>query len=331
MIERHVTAIVLNWNNFEDSKKCVDALRNASYSALRIIIVDNDSSDGSRERLGVEFPGVPLIRNSANLGFSRGCNVGIRAALNDAGCRYVLLVNNDCTVARNSVGYAVEAAEEDERIGVVTGKIVDEKGRIWHAGGSISLLRGQSRTRGFREPDVGQFEEVCDTDWASGAMMLIRREVIEKLGPLPEQYFFGVEEWDYSLLVRRCGYRIRYVPKFCGTHPGGGSHDNHDPKFAYNYYRNKLIFQERHLGPLLFKLWLLAFRAYLVVRMRRHIAYLASITYAQPIAERTDEIVFAARSALRDHGKNTLSEATMLQFETMLNEWRAGRSAQEKA
>lgn len=325
----HVAAVVLNWNNFEESKKCVDALLAAGYGALRVVLVDNHSLDGSFERLSSEFPSIAMIRNKENLGFSRGCNVGIHAAMADPACRHILLVNNDCIVAHGSIGHAVAAAQSDDAIGVVTGKIVDEKGRIWHAGGSISLLRGQSQTRGFREMDIGQFDEACDTDWASGAMMLIRREVIEKLGALPEEYFFGVEEWDYSMKVRRSGYRIRYEPKFSGMHPGGGSHDNHDPKFAYNYYRNKLIFQERHLGPVLFRLWLLAFRAYLVVRMRRHIAHLASITYAKPIAERTDEVVFAAWTALRDHGKNTLSESTMLKFETVLDEWRAQRAAKK--
>ncbi len=320
-----VSIVVLTWNNYDATSSCLDALRKIDYSPYEVVLVDNGSSDGSYERLKEAYPEACSLQNRENLGFSRGCNVGIRHAMADAACKYILLVNNDCTVGPVSIGRAVAVAEADHKIGVVTGKIVDEKGRIWHAGGTISLLRGQSRTRGFREPDAGQFEEACDTEWASGAMMLIRREVIERLGPLPEQYFFGVEEWDYSLSVQRGGYRIRYVPEFAGMHPGGGSHDNHDPKFAYNYYRNKLLFQERHLGRLLFKVWLVAFRAYLAIKMRRHIAYLASITYAEPKAERVDEVVFAAQSALRDHGKNALSEATMLQFDAALQEWRAQR------
>ena len=322
-----VSAIVLNWNNFEDSRNCIHALQRSEYPALRIIVIDNHSSDGSFEKLREAFPDLTLIRNEENLGFSRGCNVGIRAALSSADCRYVLLVNNDCVLPPGSIPSAVQAAQGDASIGVVTGKIVDELGRIWHAGGAISLLRGQSRTRGFRQKDVGQFDTPCDTGWASGAMMLIRRQVLERVGALPEEYFFGVEEWDYSLAVLKAGYRIRYVPEFNGVHPGGGSHDNHDPKFAYNYYRNKLIFQERHLGRALFLLWLLPFRLYLRFKMRGHIAYLASITYANPADSPVDEVVFAARSALRDHGKNSLCEATMLDFEKSLRESREGKSA----
>jgi GT2 family glycosyltransferase len=322
-----VAAVVLNWNNFEDSLSCIENLRASDYPALKTYLVDNNSTDDSIRRLEARFPDVVILRNKENLGFSRGCNVGVRAAMQDAGCLYVLLVNNDCSVSARSISEAVCAAESDANIGIVTGKILDEGGRIWHAGGRISLWRGQAKARGFREKDVGQFNEPCDTEWASGAMMLIRREVIEKVGCLPEQYFFGVEEWDYSLQVGRAGYRIRYVPEFQGMHPGGGSHDNHDPKFAYNYYRNKLLFQERHLGRYLFRVWLLPFRIYLTFKMRRHISYLASITYADPSDSPVDEVVFAAWTALRDHGKNSLSESTMLEFENVLGERRARTAA----
>jgi GT2 family glycosyltransferase len=322
-----VAAVVLNWNNFEDSLSCIEKLRASDYPALKMYLVDNNSTDDSIRRLEARFPDVVILRNKENLGFSRGCNVGVRAAMQDAACRYVLLVNNDCSVSARSISEAVCAAESDANIGIVTGKILDERGRIWHAGGRISLWRGQAKVRGFREKDVGQFNEPCDTEWASGAMMLIRREVIEKVGCLPEQYFFGVEEWDYSLQVGRAGYRIRYVSEFQGMHPGGGSHDNHDPKFAYNYYRNKLLFQERHLGRYLFRVWLLPFRMYLTFKMRRHISYLASITYADPSDSPVDEVVFAAWTALRDHGKNSLSESTMLEFENVLGERRARTAA----
>jgi hypothetical protein len=320
-----VTAVVLNWNNYDDSRRCLDALLSSGYANLRIIVVDNASTDGSHDRLLASYPQLEHRRNDKNLGFSRGCNAGIREALKEDACAFVLLVNNDCQVAHGSIESAVAAAESDGGIGVVTAKILDEKGRIWHAGGTISLMRGQSRTRGFREMDIGQFQEACDTEWASGALMLITRAVLERVGLLPEQYFFGVEEWDFSLSVRNAGYRIRYVPAFWGIHPGGGSHDNHDPKFAYNYYRNKLIFQEKHLGPALFRLWLLAFRVYLRVKMRRHIKYLASITYADPSMSPVEDVVFAAQCALEDHGSGPLDEHTMLHFERTMAQRRASK------
>jgi len=307
-----VVAVVLNWNNFEHTQGCLAALAASAYPNLGIILVDNQSTDGSAERLHAAFPEWPLVRNAANLGFSRGCNVGIRAALEDPACAYVLLVNNDCTVAPGAIGPAVAAAEAEPAVGVVTGKVDDEQGLIWHAGGTISLLRGQAIARGYREKDHGQYDTPCDTRWATGAMMLVRRAVLESVGALPEEYFFGVEEWDYSLQVVRGGWRIRYLPAFTGVHPGGGSHDNHDPKFAYNYYRNKLVFQEKYLGRALFTVWLAFFRVYLAVRLRPHIRRLASP--GSPV----DDVVFAARTALRDHRKNALSEETMLAFDRML-------------
>lgn len=325
--EAEVVAVVLNWNNFDDSDACIRSLLAVTYPRLRIVLVDNRSTDGSFARLKESHPTIQFVANTENLGFSRGCNNGIRAALSGGSCEYVLLINNDCEIDAGALEPAVAEMQAHPDVGVVTAKIVDERGRIWHAGGTISLLRGQSYARGFREPDVGQFETVCDTEWASGALMLVRREVLERVGLLPEEYFFGVEEWDYSLQVLGKGYRVRYVPRFRGMHPGGGSHDNHDPKFAYNYYRNKLIFQERHLGRLLFKLWLLPFLLYLKFKMRRHISYLASITYANPSQSPVDEVVFAAWMAVRDHGTGELNEGTMLRFQSVLEDWRKQRAS----
>ncbi len=327
----HVAAIVLNWNHFEATRACVEALRRCDYPNLHIVVADNGSTDDSARRIEEAFPVVTVLRNGENLGYSRGCNAGIRFSMADPQCRYLLVLNNDCIVAPGSIRSAVEAAESDSSIAIVAAKIVDGAGCIWHAGGTISLLRGQATARGFREPDAGQYDAPCDTEWASGAMMLLRREAVEKAGALPEEYFFGVEEWDYSLHVRRCGWRIRYAPGFAGVHPGSGSHHNHDPKFAYNYYRNKLLFQERHLGALPFALWLIVFRLYVAVRMRPHVAKLGRALYGNSGPGEVDELVFAAKSALRDHGKGALSEATMLAFDRALRERRERMATASRA
>src|SRR5437763_7318693 len=112
-----IYVVVLNWNNYADTQKCLESLRTATYSNLRIIVVDNGSIDGSGQRLAREYPEWPVILNDSNLGFSRGCNVGIRAALEDETCAYVLLLNNDATATPSFLEKAVEAAEADRRVG----------------------------------------------------------------------------------------------------------------------------------------------------------------------------------------------------------------------
>jgi GT2 family glycosyltransferase len=156
-----VYIVVLNWNNYIDTRRCLDSLENSGYPNLRTIVVDNASRDGSAQRLREEFPGLTLLINPANLGFARGCNVGIREALKDRECAYVLLLNNDATISAGGLEKAVRFAENDSQIGVISGKILlsETPDMIWYAGGRIDRWRGQAVVRGFSEIDRGQYEQ----------------------------------------------------------------------------------------------------------------------------------------------------------------------------
>lgn len=315
-----VAVIVLNWNNFRDTAKCVDSVKRSDYRALVPIIVDNASSDGSFDALARDFPGVHFVRNLSNLGFAAGCNSGVRYALEHTDCSYVIIANNDCRLSSASVSAAVREAEADPAIGVVAAKIIfsEESRKVWHAGGTISKWKGQSRARGFGELDSGQYDLAEDTEWASGALMMIRREVLESVGLLCEDYFFGVEEWDFSVTVRAHGWRIRYCPAFVGYHGGDGSHGNAEPRYVYNYYRNKLIFQQKHLAPAAFRIWHFTFRLYVRYFLKSKTRRLAN-RYGYFAGEKwLDEIQFAAETAMRDHGTNRLSEHTLAAFSAIL-------------
>lgn len=316
-----VYVIVLNWKNFVDTRRCLDSLERSAYPDLQIIVVDNSSQDGSAERLQEEFPHLSFLVNSTNVGFARGCNVGIREALKDPECAYVLLLNNDATISPGTLQKAVRFAETDPRIGLISGKIFlsDGSNTIWYAGGHIDRWRGRAVVRGFSEIDRGQYETACEVGFATGALMLIKREVIERVGLLPEEYFFGIEEWDYSLAVRRSGYKLFYVPEFVSYHKSDGSHWNYDPKFVYNSYRNKLIFQEKYLPRGIFRIWKLALAVY-----GKHLAtanwqrLIGKYGFNKDRATPFAEMKFALAQALKDHRKNILSEETTNQFDEQL-------------
>src|SRR4051812_28779275 len=110
-----IAAVVLNWNNYQDSRDCLLSLQQATYPRLRVVLVDNGSSDGSGEQLAAEFPGADFMSNTTNLGFARGCNVGTRHALAH-GADYVLLLNNDTVVTAGFLEPAVATAEADPRV-----------------------------------------------------------------------------------------------------------------------------------------------------------------------------------------------------------------------
>jgi GT2 family glycosyltransferase len=268
MKEIVIYTVILNWENYADTKKCIESFQRIKYNKVKIIVVDNGSLDGSGLRLQEEFPDTIFCFNKQNLGFARGCNVGIKVALADPQCHYVLLLNNDMRVDGGFLEPAIRAAEADPRVGLVTGKVLydDPPNLIWHAGGYIHPIRRQGMTRGFREIDRGQYDQICETHWASGAMMLIKRRVLETVGLLPEEYFFGQEEWDYSVAVRRAAFKILYVPEFKAFHKAGGSYPaGHPVLIVYNSVRNKLIFNQKYLPKPMWHLWRLLYWVYLQV------------------------------------------------------------------
>jgi GT2 family glycosyltransferase len=215
----------------------------------------------------------------------------------------------------------VEKAENDERLGLISGKIIADPvtRRIWYAGGSISFLRGKSIARGFGEVDTGQYDTTQEVGFATGGLMLIRRAVLEKVGLLPEEYFFGQEEWDYSVAVRRAGFKLLYVPACLVYHKGDGSHWNSDPRFVYNGYRQKFIFQQKYLNPVAWRLWFVLFQLYSGFAARRALR-------PQHSAEADFEgIMFALRTAVADHkreGARQMHEQDLFLFQARLKAFR---------
>ena len=324
-----VYVVILHWKHYDYTRAAIESIRANAYTNYQLIVVDNASENGSVEALQQSFPDVRFILNRSNLGFAKGCNVGIRAALDDSQCAYVLLMNNDATILPASLSPAVAAAETDPAIGIVCGKVLSSRPpyTIWYAGGRIDFWRGQVVGRGFGEVDRGQYDAPGETGFATGALMLIKRAVLERVGFLPEQYFFGVEEWDFSATVKRAGFKLYYLPEFLGYHAADGSHWNYDPKFVYNSYRNKLIFQQRHLPRLIFPIWKAAFAFYgkhLARRARQRLISKDLFPLPQPIE--VDQLDFALARAIADHGKNQLSEEVLNSFEVELRR-KFGREA----
>ena len=317
-----VYAVVLNWENFADTTLCLNSLRQSGYENLRTIVVDNCSQDGSADQLREEFPDLTFLSNEFNLGFARGCNVGIREAMKDPDCEYVLLLNNDAVLVPGTLQAGIQLAEGDPTIGAISGKVLSnpDSNAIWYAGGQIDRWRGQAIVRGFGEVDHGQYDLACEVGFVTGALMLIKRNVLGVVGLLPEEYFFGVEEWDYSLRIQRAGYKLYYAPGFKAYHKADGSHWNYDPKFVYNSYRNKLIFQEKYLPPLIFAVWKRAFSVYgkyLARRARQRL--IAAQRFKGADAVQFDDLDFAFARALKDHGRNALSAKALAEFEADLD------------
>ena len=234
-----VFIILVNWNGKEDTAACLRSLKNINYPNYEIILVDNGSTDNSYDYLKTHFPQITLIENKENLGFAGGCNLGIKHALEN-GTEYVLLLNNDTIVKEDFLDKLVTSAEK-EKADLATGKIY-YYGRaeiIWGAGGLISLQRGMGCFFGINQKDCGQFDVKKTVTFISGCMMLIRREVFEKIGILDDTYFMYCEDVDFCLRALEENLKLLYIPTSVIWHKKiAATNINHTPFRFYYFVRN---------------------------------------------------------------------------------------------
>jgi GT2 family glycosyltransferase len=239
--------IVLSWNGREDTVSCLDALAKISEPAVRIVCVDNGSTDGSVEAVRVRHPETHLIENGRNLGFAGGCNVGIRWALAQ-GAEWVVLVNNDAVIAPDTIAAFAAAAEHCPEAGVLAGKLyhADRPDRVWYAGHRFHGWLGYSgRHRGEGHRDRPRYERLAPTGRANGALMAISRAAIERIGMLDEELFAYVEDIDLSVRARAAGFEVVFVPAARAWHRVGAS----SAAAGHNSYygtRNMVVVCERH-------------------------------------------------------------------------------------
>ncbi len=238
-----ITAVVLSWNGREDTLACLESLE-----GVDTVVVDNGSADGSPEAIEERFPDVELIRAGVNLGFAAGCNVGIRRAL-DQGADWVVLVNNDSTVAPDLVDALTAAAARHPDAGALAGKVyvAEPPDVIWYAGGSFEPRVGYSgRVRGSGKPDDGSFDEERDVDWGTGALLAVSRGAIDRVGLLDEELFAYLEDVDWCLRIRDAGLRVVFVPSARSWHRVSASTGGAASTTSLYYHcRNMLAVCER--------------------------------------------------------------------------------------
>jgi GT2 family glycosyltransferase len=300
--------LVLNWNNAAATLDCLAYLQ-GSAPELHAVAIDNGSSDGSADQIAHTYPAVPMVRLPNNEGFARGTNAGLRWVLARGDYDVVVFLNNDALLSTDDLLRAVDMVRNDHSIGLLTGKILRPDGRLWYGGGRLRRWRGGVDHFGSRRQDRGQCDLAADVTFISLAFAVTRRDVIERVGLLAEEYFFGKEEWDYSLRVRKSGYRLRYEPSIGCIHGGEGSHDNSAPEFVYNGYRNKLIFQQHYLPRWAFPVWRMAFVLYARTILPPICVWIRGTKLPLSLLR------FCALEALRDHipGRR-IEEADLLDF-----------------
>jgi hypothetical protein len=216
-----------------------------TYPNFQVVVVDNGSDDGSQEAIRERFTSVTLLENGENLGFAGGNNVGISFAL-QRGADYVLLLNNDTVVDPRCLTLLVDAADGNERIGIVGPTIYyfDEPGLVWSAGGRMDWRRG----RPYLSPPSRDEDEV---DYVTGCAMLVKSEVIRRIGLLDERFFMYFEEVDWCIRAKRVGFEVVHVPEAKVWHKISLEKQFASPRISYYMTRNRLLFLKKAgAGPI---------------------------------------------------------------------------------
>ncbi len=241
---KKVSVVILNFKVKDELLKCLDSVKRSDYDSLEIIVVDNSSGDGLEEELKTSL-NIEFIQTGKNLGYSGGNNVGIKAAIKNH-ADYILVLNPDTLVKKDTISKMVKGLEKYDA-GVVCPKIYFEDGKtIWYAGKDFDKLNVLGKHRGLDQQDKGQFDQEVETE-ANGAAMLVKQEVFEKVGLFDERFFLYLEDSDFSLRVKESGFKIMYIPSAVVIHKNAKSTGLGSSLQDYFITRNRMLFASKYL------------------------------------------------------------------------------------
>ena len=241
--EYELSIITVNYNGLSDTCALIDSI--TFNEDMEVIVVDNGSTENEASILQERYPNVKVIRSGKNLGFAGGNNIGIKAAKG----KYIFLVNNDTVFKEYNPQVLIHRLESSPKIGTVCPKIrfAWENNPIQYAGYTpLSPITIRNRAIGYGEEDKGQYETSHQTPYAHGAAMMFKREIIDKVGLMPECYFLYYEELDWSMMINRTGYEIWYDPACTIYHKESQSTGQNSPLRTYYITRNRLLLVKRN-------------------------------------------------------------------------------------
>lgn len=239
-----VYIVVLHYGDVEDTIRCLESVKKLDKDKfqLRTIIVDNDVENRFTRSLANARDDI-IIRNNKNIGFAGGMNAGIREALKDKDCKYVLVLNNDTVLPRDLISKLL--TEDKDIVGPVIKFKWDGKWK-YDFGGKIDWWTG--RTEHIEKKDPSIIVGMTKVDYVSGCCMLVKREMFEKIGLFDERFFFYFEDTDFCVRVKRAGFTIGVNPATYIEHKLGGSVGRWSNKAIFYNLSSNAIFITKHLG-----------------------------------------------------------------------------------
>lgn len=252
-----VSIIILNWNNLNYTIDFLQSTRVLNYKNYEILVCDmNSDQDPTNEINQLGIPNTRVLKSDKNLGWGPGNNWGMRQAKGE----FFFVVNNDTELTPNLINLLVEPFfnpnySGENQIGVTCPKIkyFDKRELIQYAGFTkINPVTGRNHAIGNHETDNGQYDKEYFTYSAHGCAMMIRKELVDKIGMFPEKFFIYYDEMDFSARVLKSGYHILFQGNATIFHKESVTMGKNSSKKTYFLTRNRILYMRRNSNPLYF-------------------------------------------------------------------------------
>lgn len=261
---KKIYIVLINFNSQENTVDCLNSLSKIKTSGFKLsTIVINNSPERKLKVNEGDYKKIDLkiIYSQENVGFAGGMNIGIDTAMEN-NADYVLIHNNDTYVKDDFLEKLFDFLERNKNVGIVSPKIYFAKGYefhkdryksnelgkvIWYAGGKIDWNNVIGHNMGVDEVDYGEFNKDLEMDFATGCSMLIRTDLIKKVGKFNEKYFLYYEDADLSVRAKKSGFKVCFVSSSVVWHKNAGSAGGSGSQLQ-DYYitRNRLYFGHKY-------------------------------------------------------------------------------------
>jgi len=250
-----VVAITLNYNQNSFTLKCVESILQSNYNNIKLILIDNGSTEENYTELKKILPSNKSInfhRLNDNKGYVGGINYGLKQTAN-FDPEYILIMNNDTILDKNAINELVKTCKKFNNKAIISGKVYDydEPRKFQDIGYTFSNRASLEFNRvGCDEIDSGQYDEIFERDLLDDVFWLFPSKLYKEIGGYSSYFWFNAEQADFALNAKEKGYKLIYTPKAKLWHKGsvsvGGR--NRNPKLAYWHTQSTLIFRYRHLS-----------------------------------------------------------------------------------
>ena len=233
-----VSVIIVNYNGKKFLEKCLESLCKVNYENFEIIVVDNNSTDGSIELVTKNYPSIILLKLNSNKGFAEPNNIGSKIATG----KYLLFLNNDTIVTPSFISEMVSVIENDNKIAICQSLLLKPDQSIDSSGDFIDHL-------GVVYNSTKKTDDIREISSARGASMLVRKNIFDILEGFDEKFYVSFEDVDLGWRAWMIGYKVVLTPKSIVYHVGGQTIKSKKSEIAFHGFKNQLTMKITNFEP----------------------------------------------------------------------------------